>query len=87
MLRQVSIDNVRILPVYSEFHCCYRNLLFVHASTKLGALSLNLAAHDSLCYNGIATSFANLYGIDDSGRLRSPGLILGFRDDTIVLEP
>ena len=48
---------------------------------------MNLAAHDSLCHNGIATSFPNLYGIDDSGRLRSPDLTLGFRDDTIVLEP
>ena len=38
------------------------------------------------CHDGVATGFANLYGIDDSGCLRGPGLTLGFRGDRIVLK-
>ena len=37
--------------------------------------------------SGVTTGIANLYGIDDSGCLRDPGLTLGFRGHSIVLKP
>ena len=38
------------------------------------------------CRDGVATGFANLYGIDDSGCLRGPGLTYGFRGDRMALK-
>ena len=48
---------------------------------------MNSVVNDFPCRDGVATGFANLYGIDDSGCLRGLGLTLGFRGDRIVLEP
>ena len=49
---------------------------------------MNLVVNDFLFRDGVTTGSANLYGpeIDDSGFLRGPGLVFGFRGDSIILE-